>query len=380
MKTGIKIALSITLSLMCCFMLVGYAQVTTDVSIQGYASATPPKEIFITGVTQGAVGELDQETLLFSDTILTSKVTLEEGTDGVMKAVYQIEVWNNTSVPYYYLAMVRGTYTDESGEIVAYSNPNIQMEADIQLGEEIAPDEKRIITVTATFAEGADTSDLTLTSTIEYQFGLEQPESSDVAAVSGVLARFPEILNTPEDYQQLTDALDANTLHPDYIGNVVGFLGLNNDVETVENLFGVALELNIDGENKPVTVVIQRSNVDGDETTGDSYSYQSGWFNPTTTTVNGNEMILFMTADDLTAVSGGSYVEVYAVVYTKDANGSEWYQVGDMYHGSAQAIGYLLGSTYAHDSFDPDTWRQLDENGNRTNITLNSIIQSLPEE
>jgi hypothetical protein len=89
-------------------------------------------------------------------------------------------------------------------------------------------------------------------------------------------------------------------------------------------------------------------------------------------------MILFMTAADLDSVSGGSYVDVYAIVFTKDEGGSEWYQKGDMYLGSARAVGYLLGSTLAHDSFNPSTWRQLDANGNRTNTTLSDIITALP--
>ena len=85
-------------------------------------------------------------------------------------------------------------------------------------------------------------------------------------------------------------------------------------------------------------------------------------------------MILFMTPDNLNSVSGGSYVDVYAVVYTRADQNSEWQQIGEMYKGSARVVGYVLGTTLTHDSFNPNTWRQLDENGNRTNITLEQAI------
>ena len=374
MKIASKVLLCVTLSFACIFTCIGYAQLSDSLSVLGNADVTPPNILYITNVEEGSVGDIGYNSLYYSQTIVSSTVTLEKDTDNTEKAVYKITFWNNTSVPYYYLAMVHGTYTDENGTVPAYSNPNIVLSADISLGDEIAPGATREVTITATFQKGADTTDKTLTSTIEYQFGLEKPENNDQAAVSGVLGRFPDILNDSEDYAALTDALDKNTTHPDYIGNVVGFWGINNDIATVENLFGVALELNVDGENKPVTVIIQRKNVDGNEETGDTYTYQEGWYNPTIVTSKGNEMIMFMTAADLDRVSGGSYVEVYAVVYTRNTQDGEWYQIGEMYKGSARVVGYILGTTLTHDSFNPDTWRELDENGNRTNNTLETVL------
>lgn len=46
-----------------------------------------------------------------------------------------------------------------------------------------------------------------------------------------------------------------------------------------------------------------------------------------------------------------------------------------MYKGSAKVVGYVLGTTLTHDSFDPSSWRKLDANGNRTNITLDQALQ-----
>ena len=377
MNRIIKLLLVAALCLVCTFTMLGYAGFTSYMEVSGEAHAAPPEAVHVTAVTAGSEGTLVSET--HRGTLVTTNIELTEVSGGTYRAKYVIDFWNNTNETYYYLAMVHGTFTDGDGTQVAYSNPNIELATDIALGDEIAAGARRSVTVTATFAKGADTSDKTLTSVIEYQFTTEKPENNDEAAVSGVLSRFPEILNDSETMAELTAALDANTTHPDYIGNVVGFWGINNDIETVENLFGVALELNVDGENKPVTVIIQRANVDGDEQTGDSYTYTTGWGNnQREETVNGCEMIMYMTAADLDSVSGGSYVEVFAVVFTRDADGTEWYQTGEMYRGSARVVGYVFGTTLAHDSFNPDTWRQLDENGNRTDTTIADIITALP--
>lgn len=377
MNRWIKTLLLAALFLTCSITMLGYAGFTSYMEVSGTLHAEPPQTVHVTAVTAGSEGTLDSAA--FAGTLVTSSITLQQVSGNTYRAKYIVDFWNNTSETQYYLAMVRGTFTDESGTQVAYSNPNIELSADISLGDAIAPGDRRSVTITATFARGADTSDKTLSSVIDYQFTTEKPENNDEAAVSGVLARFPDILNDPADMQQLIGALDANTTHPDYIGNVVGFLGLNNDVKTVENLFGVALELNVDGENKPVTVIIQRANVDGNEKTGETYTYkQQTWTGQKEITAKGCEIVLFMTATDLDSVSGGSYVEVYAIVFSKDEGEIAWTQKGEMYHGSARVVGYLLGSTLLHDSFDPSTWRQLDKNGNRTNTTLENILSKLP--
>lgn len=372
-----KTLLVAALLLACSLTMLGYAGFASYMEVSGSATSSPPASIHATAVTAGSEGKLTSSS--YAGTLVTTNITLTQVSGNTYRAKYVVDFWNNTNETYYYLAMVHGTFTDENGTQTAYSNPNIVLSADIELGDAIEPNARRSVTVTATFARGADTSDKTLFSVIDYQFTTEKPENNDEAAVSGVLTRFPEILNDGEDMQQLISALDANTTHPDYVGNVVGFLGMNNDIKTVENLFGVALELNVDGENKPVTVIIQRANVDGNEQTGETYTYrEQTWTGQREVTAKGCEMVMFMTAADLDRVSGGSYVEVFAVVFTKEPGGTEWYQRGDMYLGSARVVGYLLGSTLLHDSFDPDTWRELDANGNRTNTTLQNILSKLP--
>ena len=349
MKVLTKAILCISLSLMCIFACIGYAAQTTELFIQGNATLPPPNALYISDVSGG--NYIDPDTLAYAGTVVTSDVTMRLQDDGQYGASYRITVFNNTNVSYYYLAMVRGTYTDENGTEVAYSNDNVEMSVDITLGDEVKPGEKKYINVTVKFKEGVtDTSDVTLFSMIDYQFSTTKPEASDEAAVAGVLTRFPEILNTPSEYETLTNAmnqLSSSRLSSSYIGNVVG--ANDNDSVALQNLFGEALTLNIDGEDKPVTVMIKRENIDGSTGTGDNF----GWFN------RGVEMTLYITADPLT--SSGAYVPVYAVSYTMNQSTGEWYLIGGVFKGTAKVRNYGGISSSGKGSFDTDTWR--DENG-----------------
>ena len=383
MKTWVKGLICISLSFMCLFTCVGYALVSEHMNITGTATAEPPRALFISNVSGG--NYINPDTLAYSGTVVTSDVTLRDNGNGNYGASFSIEVFNNTLDSYYYHSMVRGTYTTETGEVVAYSNEDILLEVDentLKKGDEIKAGEKKSFTVNATFKKGVNTATASkqLFSIINYYFSTTQPDPEDTgggeAAVSGVVARFPNILNDPVDYKALTDSLDANTTHPDYIGNVVSSANWDNDTELVQNLFGVALELNIDGVDTPVTVVIQRKNVDGNENTGDTYQHvEKNIFGSVTRNeqVKGADMILFMTPVDPKSVRAGSYIETYAIVYTKDANGTEWYQKGEMYKGTAQVVGYVTGITILfNDSINPDTWRQ-----DGTNKNIENIIKAL---
>lgn len=375
-----KTVLCISLSIMCLFTCVGYASVTDILFVRGEAEVSRPNALLIIGVNGG--NYINPNTLAFTGTVVTSDLVLMKNSSGVYEASFEIEVLNNTSVSYYYHSMIHGTYTTESGEAVAYSNDDIVLTVDkttLKKADEIKPGESKTFRVVASFKDGVNsaTASKELFSVINYYFSTTQPdpddESGGEAAVSGVLARFPELLNDPEDYSTLTKAMDSNSTHSDYIGNVVSTISSwDDDTKAVQDLFGVALELNIDGENKPVTVIIQRKNVDANKNTGDTFQHvvRVGALVLKNEKVNGAEMVLFMTPVNPKTVSAGSYIETYAVVYTKNGNGSEWYQLGDVYKGTARVVGYVSGWGIANDSIDPSSWRQ--EN---TNKTIEQITQ-----
>ena len=365
MKNWVKALLCVSLSLMCLFSCVGYAKITRSLYVFGDASLEPPEKIYITDVSGG--NYVDPTTLGFADTVITSDVTMLKNSSGVYEANYSFTVFNNTDSIYYYGGKIHGTYTDENGTVVAYSNPNIELTVDIEIGDEIAERSKRIINVKATFQKGGDTSDPHLFSIIEYFFSTTKPESSDDAAVSGVLGKFADVLNDSESYTALIDAMDSGVggiftggrLNNSYIGNVVGDK-TGDDSQALNALFGNNMELNIDGENTPVTIIIKRENVDGNNNTGDD---------------DGNEMTLYITADPLN--SSGKYVPVYAVVYTKNGDG-EWYQIGEVYKGTASVRQYGGLLDRGTGSFNTDTWRRVDDNGDRVNNdTIENIIGRL---
>ena len=198
MKPWLKIIGGVALSLMCLFTSIGYAAVSGELKIEGTAEITPPKGLFISQVNGG--NYIDPDTLVYSGTVVSSDVTLRQNASGVYEATYTITVFNNTDTTYYYLAMVRGTQTTANGtQEVAYSNKNITMSVSgIKRGDAVSPGAKKTFTVTATFDKNAaDKTNYHLFSIIEYRFSTTVPETSDEAAISGVLSRFPEILNNP---------------------------------------------------------------------------------------------------------------------------------------------------------------------------------------
>lgn len=353
MKMWMKIALCISLSFMCIFVCVGYASLNSELTINGMAESSPPDALFITNVSGG--NYIDPNTLYYSGTIVSSTITLRENTSGEYEAFFDVTVFNNTPESYYYVAKVRGTYTMPDGTIVSYSNENIELtvdENDLPFATEIKPGQTKTFTVRAHFAQNAtDTSDKTLFSIIEYQFQTTKPESKDEAAVAGVLDKFPEVLNSPSEHEKLTNAMSNSSwgrLSTSYIGNVVN--ATDQDSTALQEIFGESMLLNIDGEDKPVTIMIKRENIDGNRNTGEDYKSALG------ITQRGAEMTLYITADPLT--SAGASVPVYAIVYTKNVGSDTWTQLGTTFKGTATVVSYIGGSGTG--SFNTDSWRSTD--------------------
>lgn len=350
MKPWLKIIGGVALSLMCLFTSIGYAAISGELKIEGTAEITPPKGLFISQVNGGSY--INPDTLAYSGTVVTSTVTLKPNASGVYEAVYTITVFNNTDTTYYYLAMVRGTQTAANGtQEVAYSNKNITMSVSgIKRGDAVSPGARQTFKVTATFDKNAiDKTNYRLSSIIEYRFSTSVPETSDEAAISGVLARFPEILNTPELYNKMKqDMADRNDgrQRGDYIGNVTG--ASYDDTATIEALFGDSLILNIDGEDKPITVMIKAENIDGSTSTGESYGGLWG------INQNGCEITLYMTADTLQTNRGEAVV--FAVPFAKDQSTGKWYQLGDVYAGKTKIKGYTSLTNSGTGSFSTGDW------------------------
>ena len=371
MKACVKSLICIALSFMCLFTCVGYAAVSDNLIISGRAEAKPPKAVYITSVTTDGLGGAQATVNNFSLTVINSTVTL---TDVFATcATFTVTVYNNSDVVQGYNAMI---YT--VGEST-YDNDNITLTPSILRGETVKPGEYLEFTVTATLVNWWGRDNLVLNSIVNYEFlPIEEiPEDEEDIAVTNVLEKFKRILNDPEDYKHLSDEIAANydgsrDWTATYIGNVVGTEDYenNNDTAVVNDLFDGILTLNINGVETNVTVIIKRESVDGKSSTGDTYYYGTPPVG-----VADTEITLYITAADLNSVDSGAKVTVYASVFTidQDANGNTvggWYQLGEMYTGSADVVGYIGG--YNNGSFDTGTWR---ESG--TARSIHTIIQSL---
>ena len=352
----------LTFSLAFGFLCMGYALVTRDLHIEGQAEYIPPEDVFIIEAEPIGGGTVNG----YGMSTLSSSVTLGGSSDASERFI--VTVYNNTNETYGYNATKHPSGDD------TYTNPDIAyslIKADS--GEELkfrTPVESKshlTFYVEFYYKDGVVPDNKTVSSVLLFEFLplSELPEDEEEVAVRGALAKFQEILNTPETYKTLTDAMSA---HPSgnqrsYIGNVVG--AKDEDSTTIETLFEGELTLNINGEDKRMTTLVKRENIDGSNRTGDSYERYS-WY-----TVRGCEMVLYMTAVDLSTVSSGTRVTVYAAVFTcqQDANGNttgQWYQVGELFKGTAPVVAYEGGTGTG--SFNTDSWRS------DTNKTIENMI------
>ncbi len=371
MKAWLKVLTCISLSFMCIFCCVGYAAISDSLIVSGTAKVKPPKAVYITSVTTDGLSGGKATVNNFSMTVINSRVELTDTFSSC--ATFTVTVYNNSDVVQGFNAMI---YTVGSS---TYDNDNISLTPSIERGASVKPGEYFEFTVTAKFVNWWGRDNYVLNSIVNYEFLPidEIPEDEEDVAVMNVLDKFVRILNDPVDYKQLSDEIAANydgsrAWTATYIGNVVGTEDYenNNDTAIVNDLFDGVLTLNINGVETNVTVIIKRESVDGKSTTGDTYYYG----NPPIGVAD-TEITLYVTAADLNSVDSGAKVTVYAIVFTvnQDANGNpigNWYQIGEMYTGSADVVGYIGG--YSNGSFDTGTWS---ESGTRRSI--HTIIQSL---
>lgn len=361
MKIWSKAILFIALSLMTVFASVGYAQLSDSLQITGMADTIPPEAVYVTDVTTGTSAvNVNGYTL----TVVNSTVDLSKSSSG--KATMLVTVYNNTNIVYGYNAMI---YTVGEG---TFDNENIKVEPKIERRTEVAPGESLSFEVDVSYVKSGSVSNTVLNSVITYEFlPLDMiPEDEGEIAVTGVLEQFRKILNNeitndPNTYQQLVDQMNDyannNRHNESYIGNVSG--SSTEDLVFINGKFENQLHININGVDTDVSIMIKNEPADGK-------------------TSNGNEMVIYMTTDDLVKSSNSwfstEYAPVYAAVFAKETQEDGtvvWKQKGDMYLGSCTIKQYNGFS--GNGSFDTDTWRLLNASGNRTNKTISTVMSEL---
>ena len=338
MKVWQKVVLCVALSCMCLFTCVGYALVSRNMSVTGTATATPPKPegLYIKSITvHSSSGVSAEESTILLPTNVRSAYTI--GSAGAT-ITYEITVHNKTDITYWYLGINAipeagsNQLLHQAGGISITTRDGASFgSTPFDTSDWIPPQTERVFYATYTFGENARGDVTTL---VNFSFGLQ------VASVSDAFINVLNDKTSPYGYNYLVSAFNQNYAQNE--STVIANLG--DDEEVFNNLFGNSLSVNVDGENLPVTIVIERKDVDGKSATGDAFNAANS--------PSGCEYTVYITVDDL---SRGGSATVYAVSYTCGADGV-WYMIGELYEGTCPTERYENSNDANDVAFDVDEW------------------------
>ncbi len=308
--------------------------------------------LYITNVSGGS-GTYDKATFTKKgDVNISADAVLNS--DAASSVTVGVTFYNSTDVSYYY----------NQTDTISSSNNNIGYTiTGIEKKDEVRPKTFKTIYVTFSYSS-SDRRDSAILSELHFNFVVDPDSIGSIVAMTAV-DRFRDILNNKvfeNSYQTLEDAMNNRSginkaSAVTYIGNVSG--SSSADSQVIEELFGaefMSMDLDGDGQAEPITIMIKRENIDNDTTTGDSYTYRTTWGRETT--VDGADMTLYITSENLDNVSSGRSVVVYAASFTKLAGADEWTELITLTKGAANANNYSgYGSA---NSFNTDTWKSDD--------------------
>ena len=341
MKTWTKAALCISLSFMCLLCCIGYAVLSENLKISGAVIGEPlePEGLYISKVEEYSstgVSYSKEKVILPTNLISEINVTAQNAS-----ITYKITVHNKTDMTYWYLGQVADPAVNSNnlinttgGIIVTTKDGSASNSTLFDSSDWIPPHTERDFYATYVFGANAQGSISTM---INFSFGLHMASVSDA---------FLKVLNDKSfGYPYLVGAFEENYVESK--STVIANIG--DDEEVFNTLFGSSLTVNMNGEDLPVTIVVERANVDrrdgtnGTPITGDTYAANSS--------LKGCEYTVYITVDDL---DNGNTATVYAVSYTCGSDGV-WYMIGELYKGTCNV------ETYENDNsvkaFDVDSWR-----------------------
>lgn len=360
MKTWMKCLICISLSIVCLFTCVGYASVTSNLTIQGTAKVEVPEGLFIVGIKKMGTNNLDQNDVSYVEYSTTVNSTISRVKNAnTYSATYEITVLNNTEHEYAYRGLYyMNSYGSNSKVSTSNANNKLGVVTVFPYGSIVSANGGKLsFRVTYTVGKDIKEDDI-LDTMLNFQFGINV-DSVD-KAYDIVHNKFLDVLNTKTTYDQLVDVLDdkfdgSQTWTSNYVGNVGN--AVDNDMMTVETLFAGQLTMMVNGKAQKAWVIIKHEDIDGNTRTGDDYTIRYNQYGDITH--EGCEMTLYMTVDPLDKRNG--WAPVYVTVFTcdRDANGktvSDWYQVGSSYYGQANIVGYR-GESGGTGSFVTDNWK-----------------------
>jgi hypothetical protein len=348
---------------MFCFSAIGYASLSATLDVEGSTEIDIPSGLFIIGITVKGQSNMDVNEysfVPFSTTVSNSLSKTKSNETG--SVTYEITVLNNTDREYafrglYYQSQASGYNNNLVTESTWNANSKITVSTSFPYGKIVAAGATLKFNVTYTLGSSLN-KDTTYKTLINYQFGINV--ESEAEAVDAVHEKFLDILNTTSTYNTLIDVLDnkydgTQAWTSNYVGNVGD--ATSDDAMAVNTLFAGQLQLVINGQTKPATVIIKHENLDGNTNTGDDYvAINPNKGNPCYG--YGCEMTLYLTTDPLSTSNGNAPVYVTVFTCDRDANGnivSDWYVIGETYKGKAPIVSYN-GTAGGTGSFVTDNW------------------------
>lgn len=309
--------LVLSILIMTVFMSFGYAALTDNLSILGNAHAKPKphKGVIITNVElMRSSGITSRENEYILPTNHETSVNVDRSNGFI---TYKITVFNNTDVTYWYIGP-RCT-TDYGKNSLIGKNNGVSIVTKDHADDNyqsfnnedwIPPQTERDFYVTYTYGSNASgVVDLLVNFHFDIRMDAVHDEFLAVLNDSAPGGGYETLKATFESAYKSTGAVSISTeSHPEL------FASLFDD-----------LMINMDGVEKEAHIVIRRENLDKDTTTGDQYNNNGP---------KGCEYTLYITVEPLTP---GTRPTVYAIAYSEGADnmGELWYQVGELYEGTA---------------------------------------------
>ncbi len=339
MKAWIKALIGISLSFMCLFTCIGFALLSRDMMVFGSVDITPfePEGLYISNVTIHSVNGVSAnsaEVLLPTSVQTSLQVNAPNAT-----VTFEITVHNKTDVAHWYLgaqSLPEGAPSNSlintMGGIYITTMDNATANSTrFDTADWIPPQTQRVFYATYTFGANAQGS---IINAINFKFGLHMQSFSD---------SFLKVLNDKESiygYYYLANAFDEQ--YAESGSTVVGNIG--EDEEIFNNLFSSSLSIDVNGTSTPVTVLVERKDIDKNASSGDSYAGNNAPF--------GCEYTVYLTVDHL---ENEGEATVYAVSYTCGSDGT-WYQIGELYEGSCTISDYDSTDDKYEGAFTVGSW------------------------
>lgn len=354
MRTKLNVLVCIVLSFSFLFISLGYASLSDTLTIQGQAKIDIPSGIYIISMERSSSSRLDVENstyLAYSTTLDSSLSKTTRNRTGTV--TYKLVVFNNTSYEYAYRDVYYQEGLESNNSIGSGITVSCSLDNASAANKKIAPGATKELTVTYTLGTSLS-QNTTFRTIVNLRFGINVDSLAQAHNV--LMEKFAEILNSASSYAELTDKIndkfDGNQeWTSNFIGNVDG--SHTADSVTMNSLFGGRLQMVIGDQQQTVTALIKHEPIDGDDTTGDSYTVT--YNNGSQQTRVGCEYTIYLTTATLDSWSFNSYPTVYAAVFTRDQGTTEWYMKGLLFQGTARVVGYM--GEESGGSFDTGTWR-----------------------